>query len=109
MQTEGVHALHYLETVNYIHMTFQTDPARTEFISRDIYSYYSSLPREKLSVSDPEIFYHGWQIKHLFTSVVLEVSHTTAQVMICLLFSPLSENIPERLIDDNSQGSEEWL
>jgi len=83
-------------------MTYQTDPARTEFISWDVYSYHSSIPKEKLSVSDPEIFYHGWQIKHLFTSVVLEVSHTTAQVMICLLFSPLSKNILKRLTDDNS-------
>lgn len=74
MQTKGVHALYYLEMVNHIQKTFQTDAARTEFLSRHICSYGPSLPKEKLSVSDPEVFCHVWQIKHLFTSVVLRLA-----------------------------------
>lgn len=74
------------------------------------YLFLSFLTSQrKLSASHPEIFYHGWQNKYLLTSAVLEVAHTTAQVMICLLFSPLSEKTPERMIDDNFQGSEERL
>lgn len=67
------------------------------------------FPKKSFRVSDPEVFYHGWQIKYLFTSVVLRVSHTTTQVMICLLFNPLFKNILKRLNGDNSQGREEWL
>lgn len=40
-----------------------------DFSSWDIYSYSPSLPKEKLSASDPEVFYHGWRIKHLFNCV----------------------------------------
>lgn len=82
-----MHYITWKQLISYIRL-FRQDPARTTFISWHICSYHSSLPREKPPVSDPEIFYHGWQIKHFFSSVLLEVSHTAAQPMVHQLLSP---------------------